>query len=247
MDIAIDIKKRVGEFDLSIDFCARSNVVALFGESGAGKTMTLQSIAGLARPDAGKISVKGKVLFDSEQKIDVLPKNRSIGYVFQDYALFPHLSVEKNISFGVSRGIFGRCDSAGRERVRELLEVLELSALSGRSVCELSGGQRQRVALARALAPDPSLLLLDEPFCALDQELRRRVRKQVREVVERFSVPCIFVTHDPDDLQGLADEVVVIRKGTVSRVWSFRDICRKRKVARFCSDHVVPSTYQDER
>jgi molybdate transport system ATP-binding protein len=149
--------------------------------------------------------------------------------------------VEANVAFGLRKGLFSGLRAADRPWVEELLDAFDLARLAKADVSDLSGGQRQRVALARALAPRPSLLLLDEPFCALDPELRRRVRRWVRETLGRFGVPCILVTHDPEDVRGLADEVVVLRAGRVERTWSLRAICRKRKVSEFICRHSVPN------
>src|SRR5688572_16828102 len=167
--IAIDVSKRFVGFTLDVSWQAHEGVTGLFGPSGAGKTATLDCLAGLTRPDRGRIVVNDRVLFDSAAGIDLPPRQRRLGYVFQGYALFPHLTVADNVAYG----LHDLERHARRRRAAEVLERLGLSSLARRRPDELSGGQRQRVALGRALAPEPALLLLDEPFSALDAPLRR--------------------------------------------------------------------------
>lgn len=241
MGVALNIRKVMPGFDLDIVFSTDSDMVVIHGPSGAGKSLTLRMIAGLTRPDQGKIEVNGRVLFDSETGVNLPVHHRNIGYLFQDYALFTHLTVEKNISFGLRKGILGRISNTGRENLESLLQNFGLEEVADKRVSEISGGQRQRVALARALAPDPGMLLLDEPFSALDQELRRQMRKEVKAVQRHFKIPLLLVTHDVADVQDLADEIVILRDGRVDRTWSLRNICRRRKVAHFVSDHGIPA------
>ena len=209
--VAVELVKRYPGFTLDVRWRAETSVVGLFGPSGAGKTLTLQCLAGLIRPDAGRIVVGERVFFDAAAGIDLPPQQRRIGYVFQGYALFPHLTVEENIGFGLS-------DRSRGERARRSAEVIERLGLGGferRYPRELSGGQRQRVALGRALAIDPALLLLDEPLSALDAPLRRTLRDELRETLTGWSTPAVVVTHDFTEAYRLADRIVVYESGRV--------------------------------
>jgi len=199
-------------FLLDTAFQGSGGITALFGPSGAGKTLTLRSIAGLARPDAGRITVGERVLFDSGAGVDLPARERGVGYVFQEYALFPHRDVAWNVGFGVRGG-----RGARRERVRELLELVGLTGFGSRFPRELSGGERQRVALARALAPEPELLLLDEPFSALDLRVRRRLRAELLRIQGATRVPMVLVTHDLAEIRHLADHLVLYDGGRVLR------------------------------
>ncbi|MCW5626658.1 MAG: ABC transporter ATP-binding protein [Burkholderiales bacterium] len=202
-------------FELDIAFSASRDLLVAFGPSGSGKSLTLQCIAGLLKPAGGRVCIGGRTVYDAAVGIDVPARDRRVGYVFQDYALFPHLTVEGNVGFPLAR--IGRpLDSAARERVREMLGVFELDGLARSYPGRLSGGQRQRVALARALVRSPDILLLDEPFSALDPLLRERVRQELREFQARFQVPMVVITHDPDDVAALADEVIVFRDGRIA-------------------------------
>src|SRR5438093_285743 len=183
--VSVAITKRFPGFTLDVSWEAEQSVLGLFGPSGAGKTLTRQCLAGLIRPDAGRIVVAYRVFFDADASIALSPQARRIGYVFQGYALFPHLTVEENVGFGLR-------DRSRGERARRSAEVIErlgLVGLARRYPRELSGGQRQRVALGRALAIDPALLLLDEPLSALDAPLRRTLRDELRETLTGWGTP----------------------------------------------------------
>ena len=197
--------------------------MALFGPSGAGKSLTLQAIAGLTTPDTGRMVVENRVLFDSFRKIKIPARDRDIGYVFQDYALFPHLTVAHNVAFGLRRGWPWYLPRGDRLRLEEVLEIFELSSLRESLPRDLSVGQRQRVALARALIRRPSLLLLDEPFSALDALLRVKMREELLRVQERFGLPVILITHDPEDVAALAQTVVVYDAGKIRQVTTLPD------------------------
>lgn len=208
MELIADIRKSFdSRFRLEVEVRLRGEAptVILFGTSGAGKTTVLRCIAGLESLDGGRI------LVDGQDWTHVPPQNRSVGYVFQEYALFPHLDVQANIEYGIKR-----LDSAGRrKRVDGALQMLEIADLRKHKPSELSGGQQQRVALARAIVREPKLLLLDEPFAALDISTRDRVRTEMVRLVRQLRIPAIVVTHDWVDALALGDEMVVMSRGRV--------------------------------
>lgn len=213
MSARLDVRilARLPGFALDVAWTAGDGVAVLFGPSGAGKTLTLQCLAGLLRPDAGRIVVDGRVLFDAAAGIDLPPQARRVGYVFQGYALFPHLSVADNVGFGLRHA--PRAQRAAKTAA--VLERLGLTALADRLPRELSGGQRQRVALGRALAIDPALLLLDEPLSALDAPLRRALRDELRALLATLGTAAVVVTHDFTEAYRLADRIVVYDAGRV--------------------------------
>lgn len=206
---------RVGGFELNLDWdVAPGRALVLFGPSGAGKTTALKAMAGLVRPLAGKVQIDGIPVYDSARNLSMAPHRRRIGYLTQQYHLFPHLNVMRNVAYGLQQG----GGNGTRNRTMELLENFELRGLELRYPWELSGGQQQRVALARALATEPRVLLLDEPFAALDLGLRRTVRQELRTMLSRNPVPVILVTHDREEALALGDEVQAIDGGqTVAR------------------------------
>lgn len=216
--IHIDARKHRPGFDLDVNLdLPESGVTVILGASGSGKTTLLRLIAGLEKPDSGHIKVGNAVWADSDTRICRPPQQRRVGMVFQDYALFPHMTVAANVGFGLPR--------AGRAAlVADWLRRLHLQELAARYPHQLSGGQRQRVALARALATEPDLLLLDEPFSALDTELRRHLRDQLLEVVADLQQPVLMVTHDLDEARYLADNIGVMVAGRVRRFGPTRDV-----------------------
>ena len=221
MRIEVDVRKTLRsearEFRLSARFSCDDDIGVIFGASGSGKSVTLRAVAGLEEPDEGRICVDGRVLFDSSRGIDVPARERAVGYVFQDYALFPHLTVEGNIAFPLRRWWQRRPLPAVSRRVADLVEIFELQGLARAYPWQLSGGQRQRVALARALLRRPAVLLLDEPLAALDPLLRERMRGELLSTQWLFRIPMLIISHDPEDVAALANHVVVVDAGQVVR------------------------------
>lgn len=224
----VSLHQRFGSFLLAVNFHVPLGLIVLFGASGAGKSLTLRSVAGLLHPKRGYVAVDRHVLFDNAIGVDLPPQERRMGYVPQHYALFPHLTVAENILFALPRQSlwtqWGKGRASQQARVRELLAVLELEDLERRYPATLSGGQQQRVALARALAAEPYLLLLDEPFNALDAAVRERLRDTLKQFQRRFAVPIVLVTHDHAEAQQLADTIVVLQQGRVVQVGSVQEI-----------------------
>jgi molybdate transport system ATP-binding protein len=209
--LEVNIQKRFNGFQLDVAFTAERSLVALFGPSGSGKSLTLQAIAGMVELDAGRIVLDGQPLYDQARRISVSPQTRRVGYVPQQYALFPHLTVEKNIGFGLT----ALSSSERSRRINELIELFGLHGLARRRPHELSGGQRQRVALARAIAIQPRLLLLDEPFAALDAPLRASLRQELLQLAERLSLKILLVSHDLTDAFTLGQHVIVYEGGRI--------------------------------
>lgn len=215
MSVRVDIEKTLGSFHLSVRFEAGDETMALLGASGCGKSLTLKCIAGIEKPDSGRIEVDGMTLFDSDKHINLTPQQRKTGLMFQNYALFPNMTVLENIRSGALR----EKDKVKREgTVREYIDMLGLSELTGHYPSQLSGGQQQRTALARILVSDPRILLLDEPFSALDSHLRFRLEQELRRVIRSFGKTVIFVSHDRDEVFRLSDSVAVMDKGSIEVV-----------------------------
>lgn len=226
MDIELDIRKsltaRGRRFTLEAKFASAEDFVVLFGPSGSGKSLTLQAIAGLVTPDAGRIRLGDRVLFDSARGNNVPIRERRVGYLFQDYALFPHCTVERNVGLGLAGLLQWRPDRAARLRVAQVLDVFEIADLAQAYPRELSGGQRQRVALARALVREPTVLLLDEPFAALNPLLRARMRAELKRIQDHFRVPVVLITHDEADVRAFGETLLVFEEGRVAGAWPFR-------------------------
>lgn len=213
-------KESKDSFTLDVGFEAGDELVILFGRSGSGKTTTLRCIAGLETPDSGSIAVNGRIYYDSKTGTDLRPQYRKPGYVFQNYALFPHLEVKRNIAYGLR----GKDRKVKEDRVNEMLQMLNIEGLEERYPSQLSGGQKQRVALARALAPEPEILLLDEPFSALDMVVRLRLRERIKVIRKELGIPVLFITHNPVEAYSLADRVIVLHEGKVIQAGSPRDV-----------------------
>ena len=215
MSLEVDIKKRLGAFTLRAQFTAEDGVLGLLGASGCGKSMTLKCIAGVEKPDSGRIVLDGVTLYDSHKHICLPPQKRQVGYLFQSYALFPNMTVRQNILCGLR----GERDRAARERaVSEAAELLQLTALLGHRPSQLSGGQAQRAALARILVSRPKLLMLDEPFSALDSHLRVRLQWQLRELLAQLGGTALLVTHDRDEAYHLCGRIAVMDAGSILTV-----------------------------
>jgi molybdate transport system ATP-binding protein len=210
--LRLDLSLPLRAFELAVALEAEAGAFAVIGPSGAGKTTLLRAIAGLARPRRGRITVGDDVWFDAERGIDAPPERRSVGFVFQHYALFPHLTAAENVAF------------AGRGRVAELLERFRIAHLADVKPGELSGGERQRVALARALARDPAVLLLDEPLAALDAGTRASVRSDLRAILRDVDIPALLVSHDFEDAATLAGRVAVLVEGRLQQVGSAAEL-----------------------
>ena len=203
-------------FALDVAFASAAPVIALYGPSGAGKTLTLQAMAGLLSPTQGHVRIGGRTLFDSAAGIDIAAPARRLGYLFQHYALFPHLSVRDNVAFGLTSWR-RRLDAAAAARVDGLLASFGLETMAASRPATLSGGQQQRVALARALACEPAALLLDEPFAALNPMLRQSLRDELAQLQARWQIPIVMVSHDVDDVLALANVAFLLDQGRVMR------------------------------
>jgi molybdate transport system ATP-binding protein len=214
MTLSLELYKKVKGFILNVEWSIEDELAVLFGYSGAGKSLTLQMIAGLMKPDRGMIRLDERPLFDSRAGIDVRPQERAIGYVFQDLALFPHMTVQENILYGAN----GLEKRERLEKAGELIGLFHLEGLSEKRPAEISGGQAQRVALARALIRRPKLLLLDEPFSALDNPLRMELHRYLTAATRQYRIPVILVTHDLQEALKLGDKVIIYSQGRVVQV-----------------------------
>ncbi len=208
--IDVSIKKQLGSFRLDVDFSSDHKTTGILGASGCGKSMTLKCIAGIERPDSGHIIINGRILFDSEKKIDLKPQKRRIGYLFQSYALFNTMTVEKNIMAGAK----GR-RAEKRKKASELIKMLELDGLEKKLPSQLSGGQQQRTALARLLASQPELILLDEAFSSLDGFLKERLQYEILGILSEFDIPAVIVSHDRDEIYKMTSGSVILHNGRV--------------------------------
>ena len=210
--LSVDIEKNYPGFRLQSTLeVADNQLLVILGPSGSGKSLTLQSIAGLIKPDRGKIILQNSVFFDQDKGINLTTQERKVGYIFQNYALFPHLSVVENIGYGLRRLKVQQ----RKEIVDELVELLRLKGHENKYPSQISGGQQQRVAIARALAVKPRILLLDEPFSALDNIIRHKIRTDVLRLKEKLNIPMILVTHDLEEAYTLGDRLIVMEQGNI--------------------------------
>ncbi len=208
--LEVQIYKKLAEFDLDVSFQVNDNILGLMGASGSGKSMTLKCIAGIETPDQGRIVLNDRVLFDSEKKINVPIQKRNVGYMFQSYALFPNMDVYENISVGLRARKVKDVDIV----VRKVMKQFQISELTSRYPKQLSGGQRQRVALARLMAYEPDVLLLDEPFSALDEDLKEDLLRELKSELQ-ISKPVVFVSHNKEEVNELCDFKYKIKQGEI--------------------------------
>lgn len=218
MALSVNIEKKLGNFHLKVNFETKNEVLAILGASGCGKSMTLKCIAGIEKPDKGKIILDGVILFDSEKNINLPPQKRRVGYLFQQYALFPNMTVEQNIACGV------RDKDRKLEMTKEMINIMNLNGMEKKKPHQLSGGQQQRVALARILASEPEVILLDEPFSALDTYLKDQLQGEVQEILRSFGKAVVLVSHDKDEVYRLSDSVAIMKDGQIDRIGSKQEV-----------------------
>ena len=247
MSLEVTIAKRFEGFTLHADFAAGNTAAAILGASGCGKSMTLRCIAGVVKPDSGRIVLDGRVLFDSEKGIDLPPQQRNVGLLFQNYALFPNMTVEQNILCALKK----EKDPAARKAAcGAALRAMRLEELAHRLPSELSGGQQQRAALARILAGRPRILMLDEPFSALDSYLREEVEGEVGSLLSNFDGTALLVTHDRDEAYRLCREMIVMDSGEVLRAGTTKEVFadpRRLTAARLTGcKNILPCVRVDE-
>lgn len=247
MSLEVTIAKRFEGFTLHADFTAGNTAAAILGASGCGKSMTLRCIAGVVKPDSGRIVLDGRVLFDSEKGIDLPPQQRNVGLLFQNYALFPNMTVEQNILCALKK----EKDPAARKAAcGSALRAMRLEELAHRLPSELSGGQQQRAALARILAGRPRILMLDEPFSALDSYLREEVEGEVGGLLSNFDGTALLVTHDRDEAYRLCREMIVMDSGEVLRAGTTKEVFadpRRLTAARLTGcKNILPCVRVDE-
>lgn len=214
MQLEVNICKKLKEFSLQAEFVLHDGVLGLMGSSGSGKSMLLKCLAGIETPDCGRIVLNGRVLFDSAEKINLPPQQRRIGYLFQNYALFPNMSVAENIMCGPRAKGFKKEQS--RAIVQAMVNKFQLQGLEARYPRQLSGGQKQRTALARLLAVEPEVILLDEPFSALDTQLKEKLQKQLQQLLQDYGGISVLVSHDRQEIERLSDSILFIYQGILS-------------------------------
>lgn len=220
MSISVDIRKKFPDFALDVSFSSERERLALLGESGCGKSMTLKCIAGIETPDCGTITIDGETVFDSEKRINLNPQRRNVGFLFQHYGLFPTMTVEKNIAIALKI----KTKENRSERVEELLEKMRLPGLGHRYPSQLSGGQRQRVALARMIASDPRIIMLDEPFSALDSFLRSQMENELLESLDGYPGSILYVSHDRDEAYRFCEKIIILQNGKIAGEGTREDI-----------------------
>ena len=211
MYLEVDIYKKLNEFDLDVHFKIDEICLGVMGPSGSGKSMTLKCIAGIETPDSGRIVLDGRVLYDSEKHINLSPQERNIGYMFQNYALFPNMTVYDNIAASLVARKFDK--NTIHDSVIQLMKDLHIEGLEKRYPRQLSGGQKQRVALARLLIYNAEVILLDEPFSAMDEDLKGELLKEMKIRLDAYHRPVVFVSHNKDEIKALSHEIYIIKKG----------------------------------
>ena len=235
------------DFVLDVSLQCTQRQVVLFGPSGAGKSLTLKAVAGLLRPGQGHVRLQGQTLFDAATAVDLPPQRRRLGYVFQDYALFPHLSVRQNVAFGLQKGWLNPRVGQRFDAVEQWLHASRTDTVGDLLPAQVSGGQRQRTALARALVTQPQALLLDEPFSALDKNLRLSMQVELKAIQRKLGVTTVFVTHDQGEALSMSDRVVVMSAGHVRQIGPPDEIYRRPQdpfVASFVGDvNILPGRY----
>ena len=224
MSLRVEIKKKVKNFQLDIAFETDGGCLGILGASGCGKSMTLRCIAGIMTPDEGHIELNGRVLYDSKKKINVRPQARGVGYLFQNYALFPNMTVRENIAFA-----FGK--EKEKDFLEELLERFYLTEVAELYPSVLSGGQHQRTAMARMLAAKPDVILLDEPFSALDSFLRQEMEREVQQVLQSFGGVSILVSHNKEEIFRLTQKCMVMERGKIAEIGDTKEIFAHPKTA----------------
>lgn len=230
MGLYVDIKKTFPGFSLNIKFQCSNERIGLLGSSGSGKSMTLRCIAGLVTPDEGKIILNGKIFFDSKKGINIKPQKRKIGFLFQNYALFPHLTVKENIAFGIAQmSITDR-----NLKIYQLLEKFHLTELENRYPHQISGGQQQRTSLARTIASEPDILLLDEPFSALDEYLRSHMIKEMIEYLKELNILTLFVTHNMEEAYQICRKLAIITNGQIQTFSEKTDVFQNPQSSQIC-------------
>ncbi|MBI5047765.1 MAG: ABC transporter ATP-binding protein [Deltaproteobacteria bacterium] len=232
MSLSFQLKKHFRDFSIDMGFSIEENMAVLFGPSGAGKSLLLNLISGIIKPDKGFVRIEEREVFNSETGINVPIRDRKIGYLFQDYALFPHMTVFENIAYGINSLPKNKI----KTKVEELLDLMRLGGLEHRFPKELSGGQKQRAALARTLAAEPRILLLDEPFSALDYQVREKLRADLLLIHQKYPITTFFVTHDLEEAFVMGDNIAIINNGRLEQFGAREDVFYKPKtknVAKF--------------
>ena len=227
MSIYVDIKKNFGTFELAVKFRADDEIVALLGASGCGKSMTLRCIAGIVKPDEGVIVVDGVTLFDSSKRVNLPPQRRRVGLLFQNYALFPNMTVEQNIKAVLRLNRKARKDIDLSARFASIMEKFYIAGLDNHYPAQLSGGQQQRVALARIVASDPSIIMLDEPLSALDSYLRWQLEGELLKMLEEFTGTTLYVSHNRDEVYRLCQKVCVMNRGSTEKMRTVAELFEK--------------------
>ena len=227
MALDVHVEKALAEFTLDVTLRMSQGPLAVLGASGAGKTVLLRCIAGLEKPDRGRVMLNDRILFDSEKRIALPTRERRVGMLFQNYALFPHRTVRENLAFGIAREAL----AVREKKVAALIDRLHLGGLEARYPRKLSGGEQQRVALARALAPEPEALLLDEPLAALDTHLRSRVELELQNTFAEYRRPTLLVTHNMEEAYRLGEQLLVLARGKVAAFGSKEEIFRRPPTA----------------